>query len=159
MTVYEIEWGYFVVPSARSAPMVSAPMMQYCIMFTVSSIYVMIVFLVPGCDLFLQTKQINNDITFSISLRQRNCDYVMTNFNQHLLLVGEWYFSQIADLSARVIIIMLWNRNIIGCHSKSKISSEWRNSNSVIVCVTRSSDVIPWILFFCDSNQLATPCG
>lgn len=87
--------------------MVSAPMMQYCIMFTVSSIYVMIVFLVPGCDLFLQTKQINNDITFSVSLRQRNCDYVMTNFNQHLLLVGERYFSQIADLSARVIIIML----------------------------------------------------
>lgn len=87
--------------------MVSAPMMQYCIMFTVSSIYVMIVFLVPGCDLLLQTKQINNDITFSVSLRQRNCDYVVTNFNQHLLLVGEWYFSQIADLSARVIIIML----------------------------------------------------
>lgn len=87
--------------------MVSAPMMQYCIMFTVSLIYVMIVFLVPGCDLFLQTKQINKDITFSVSLRQRNCDYVVTNFNQHLLLVGEWYFSQIADLSARVIIIML----------------------------------------------------
>ena len=67
----------------------------------------MIVFSVPGCDLFLQTKQINNDSTFSVSLRQRNCDYVMTNFNQHLLLVGEWYFSQIADLSVRVIIIML----------------------------------------------------